>query len=246
MESRNALRPSGAAFQSTRWSSIAVAADSSDPEARQSLERLCQAYWPPLFAYALRQGRDIPSAQDLTQSFFAHFIERGYLRAADRARGRFRTFLLTCFQHFLIHEWEKTQALRRGGRFSLVSLEEHVHELETRAAEGAVASPEQLYDREWAMALLARALTRLSGEFAASGNERKYRVLSRFLDAEPGPGDYARAAEELGIHVRAVKLGVHRMRRRFGRLVRDEIRETVSTDADAQEEMQHLIKTMTL
>src|SRR6188768_3188578 len=103
-------------FTTTRWSSVARANDPTAPEARAALERLCQDYWQPLFAFALRQGRDFHAAEDLTQAFFAHFFERGYMRAVDRTRGRFRTFLLTCFQHFLVHEWEKACAAKRGGR----------------------------------------------------------------------------------------------------------------------------------
>jgi len=231
-------------FATTRWSKVAVAGDSSSPNARVALERLCQDYWPPLFAFALRQGYDTHSAQDLTQGFFAHFIERGYLRAADRTRGKFRTFLLTCFQHFIAHEWEKNRAAKRGGQFVLVSWEEHAAALESRAASAGQLQPERHYDREWGLAIMERALTRLRTEFDAAGRERHLMVLGSFLHAEAGPGEYLKAGDQLGLTERAVKLAVHRLRRRYGRLVRDEIRETVVSESDVEDEMRYLVELM--
>ncbi len=231
-------------FATTRWSTVTIASDSSSPGARAALERLCQDYWPPLFAFALRQGRDFHTAQDLTQAFFAHFIERGYLRAADRTRGKFRTFLLTCFQHFLVHEWEKQQAAKRGGRFVLLSWEEQGAALESRAASSAELPPERHFDREWALAIMERALARLQGEFAAAGRERDFQVIGRFLHVEAAPGEYLAAATQLGLTHRAVKLAVHRLRRRYGRFVREEVRETVASESDVEDELRYLVELM--
>lgn len=229
-------------FATTRWSRVAIASDSSSPGARAALESLCQEYWPPLFAYTLRQGRDSHTAQDLTQSFFSHFIERGYLRAADRTRGRFRTFLLTCFQHFLVHEWEKNHAAKRGGQFVLLSWDEHSEALESRVASGTELPPERHYDREWALAVMERALARLQEEFSVAGRDQHFQVLGHFLHAEAAPGDYLEGATQLGLAHRAVKLAVHRMRRRYGRLVREEVRETVTSDSDVEDEMRYLVE----
>ena len=231
-------------FATTRWSSVAIAGDASSPSARSALERLCQDYWPPLFAFALRQGRDFHVAQDLTQAFFAHFIERGYLRAADRTRGRFRTFLLTSFQHFLVHEWEKNRAVKRGGPFILLSWEEHCGDLESRATATPESPPERHYDREWALAIMERSLARLQAEFAAAGKETDFKLLSRFLHTEAAPGEYLTVANQLGVPDRSVKLAVHRIRRRYGRLVRDEVRETVANEADVEDEMRYLVELM--
>ncbi len=211
-----------------------------------ALERLCQDYWPPLFAFALRKGMDKPMAQDLTQAFFAHFLERGYLRAADRSRGRFRTFLLTCFQHFLIHEWEKSKAAKRGGRFVLLSWEDHAADLESRATNSVEPRPELRYDREWALIILDRALARLREDFNASGRRKQFELLGKFLHEESAPGEYTKVSAELAMSERAVKLTVHRLRRRFGRFVREEIRETVTTDADAKDEMRYLIEILSV
>ena len=229
-------------FLTTRWSTVSLAGDASSPDAQAALERLCQDYWPPLFAFALRQGRNPHSAQDLTQAFFAHFLERGYVRAADRTRGKFRTFLLTCFQHFLVHEWEKNQAAKRGGRFVLLSWDEQSAALEARTAASSELRPEIHYDREWALAIMGRALARLRAEFATAGRERTFKILGQFLHAEPTPGAYVEAGTQLDLAPRAVKLTVHRMRRRYRGLVRDEVRETVAGDSDVEDEMRYLIE----
>lgn len=231
-------------FATTRWSAVARAGDPSEPGAREALEELCRNYWPPIFAFALRQSRGFHAAQDSTQAFFARFLERGYLRAADRSRGRFRTFLLTCFQHFLTQEWEKERAVKRGGRFELVSWEEHHAALESRAEAATGLKPETHYDREWALSVMGRALTRLRREFTDAGRERHFALLGRFLQAEPGPGDYQNAARELALDPRAVKLTVHRLRRRYGRLVRDEVRETVTDASDVEDELRHLVEVL--
>ncbi|MCI0535145.1 MAG: sigma-70 family RNA polymerase sigma factor [Verrucomicrobiales bacterium] len=235
--------PSGR-FTTTRWSTVIMAGRFPSPETRGALERLCQDYWPPLFAFALRQGRDSHAAEDVTQSFFTHFLERGYLRAADRTRGRFRTFLLTCFQHFLTHEWERNRAAKRGGRFMLVSWEENAAALESRATAVSDLKPELHYDREWALAMMRRALTRLEMELVESGRGRHFEVLGRFLHAEAASGEYAAAAEQLGLIDRAVKLAVHRLRRRYGRLVREEVRETVADESDVEAELRYLVELM--
>jgi len=231
-------------FATTRWSAVARAGDPAAPEARAALDRLCRDYWPPIFAFALRQGRDFHTAQDNTQAFFARFLERGYLRAADPTRGRFRTFLLTCFQHFLTQEWEKERAVKRGGRFELVSWEEQYPGLESRAAASTTSKPAEYYDREWALSVMGRALARLRTELAGAGREGRFVLLGRFLQAEPGPGDYENAARELGLNPRAVKLAVHRLRRRYGHLVRDEVRQTVSDESDVADELRHLVEVL--
>lgn len=228
-------------FSTTRWSTVAIASDPASPDAHAALERLCQDYWPPLFAFALRKSRNPHTAEDITQAFFARFIERGYLNAADRTRGRFRTFLLTCFEHFLIHDWERNRAAKRGGHFTLLSWDEHRGALESRSA-ATESPPERHYDREWALVIMERALARLQEDFAASGRERNFQVLGRFLSAEAAPGEYAAAGEQLGLADRAVKLVVHRMRRRYGRLMRDAVRETVADESDVQDELRYLVE----
>ena len=230
-------------FLTTRWSWVDAACDLASPESLPALERLCQAYWPSLYAFALRRGRDPHLAQDLTQAFFARFIERGYLRAADRERGRFRTFLLTSFEHFLIHEWEKRRAAKRGGQYELLSWDDHRDALEARVASTAAdVSAQTVYDREWALSIMERALAALREDCQRLGQEKVFEVLGRYLHAEAVPGEYPRAAAELGLPERAVRLAVHRLRRRYGRLVRDAVRETVASEADLGDEMRYLVE----
>lgn len=244
LETDSIRRPQDERFTTTRWSAVMAAGHGSSPQAQSALEQLCLDYWPPLYAFALRRGYDRASAQDLTQAFFAHFLDRGYLKAADRTRGRFRTFLLTCFQHFLIHEWEKTQSAKRGGRYVQIPWEEYTSDLEARAAEALGSEFERHYDREWALIILDRALGRLRVEFSSAGEAMRFERLSRFLHAEPRPGEYDKVGSELTVSVRAVKVIVHRMRRRFGRLVREEIRQTVVSESDVADEMRYLIEVM--
>ncbi len=243
-EPSSAPAPVPGSFATTRWSVVALAGNPGTPEARAALARLCQDYWPAIFGFALRLRRDFHSAQDSTQAFFVRFLERGYVRAADRTRGRFRTFLLTCFQHFLTHEWEKERAMKRGGGFQFVSWEEQFAVLESRALAADGLNPETHYDREWALSVMGRALSRLQAEFAATAREAQFLRLRPFLQTEAAPGDYEQAAEELGLNARAVKLTVHRLRRRYGRLVREEIRETLTDPSDVQDELRHLVEVL--
>jgi DNA-directed RNA polymerase specialized sigma24 family protein len=230
-------------FATTRWSMVTVACDASSLDGKAALERLCQDYWRPLFAFALRKANDFHLAQDLTQTFFGHFIERGYLRAADRARGKFRTFLLTCFEHFLVHEWEKARAIKRGGKFTLVSWEEHCSVLESRVTAEELP-PQRQYDREWALAIMERALDHLQMEFVAAGKDRDFQLLRHFLHAEARAGEYLRVSSELKVTEGAVKLFVHRMRRRYGSLLRDEVRDTVASELDVEDEMRYIVELM--
>lgn len=242
LEPVNLLVDAGSRFATTRWTTVQTAIDPSSPEALSCLERLCQHYWPPLYGFARRQGNDVHTAQDLTQAFFAHFIGKGYLRAADRSRGRFRTFLLTSFSHFLTHEWEKARAEKRGGRFELTSWEEQLATLESQLACSQPAPPERDYDRQWALTALERALARLRSEFSAAGQDAHFAVLGPFLHAEAQTGEYQAIATQLGVSDRWVKVAVHRLRRRYGRLVREEIRDTVLTDSEVEDEMAYLVE----
>ncbi len=228
-------------FVTTRWSQIHLAGYGSEEEAAEALNSLCQAYWGPLYAFTCRLGHDSHQAKDFVQAFLLHFIEHGYLRAADRARGRFRTFLLTSFRHYLAHEWEKTRTLKRGGGFEIITWEEHHAALDSRLHSSPGVTPEFQFDHEWALTLLGRAFQRLEAEHAAADRQRSWEILGRFLHQEASTGDYERAAAELGCAHRTVKLSVHRLRRRLGRFVREEVRETVVSEADAADELDYLM-----
>ena len=233
---------SPSAFTTTHWSVVVAAGDVSSPQGRAALERLCRAYWQPLHAYLLRQGHTAHDAQDLTQEFFAHFLEKSYFRVADRARGRFRSFLLTALKHFVAHEWEKARAVKRGGRHSFISWEEQPEEMRASLASGADLPPERFYDQQWALTLLEQALARLRQESAANGKEQQFERLKTFLSNEPGEGAYAAAAAELGVSPGAVAVGVHRLRQRYGELVREEVANTVARREQIEDELRYLIE----
>jgi len=181
----------GRQFAATRWSIVLAAGRRSSPDSRQALESLCQTYWYPLYAYVRRRVPDVHAAQDLTQAFFASFLERNAVQAADRERGRFRSFLLTTFKHFLADDWDKAKAQKRGGGRRSIPLNldsgesryalEPVHEL----------SPERLYEKQWALTFLDHVLTRLGNEFAAKGKERQCLRSQRVRREGRGPSGAA-------------------------------------------------------
>ena len=227
-------------FATTQWSAVFLAGQESSPEATLALERLCANYWYPLYAYVRRKGRTVEEAQDLTQEFFAHFLERKYFRHADRNRGRFRTFLLTSLGHFVINEWTKANREKRGGGQRIVSLDEEMAEARF-TAEPAEQPSETLYDRGWAGVLLDRALTALNIEFAQAGKQELFARLKIYVWGEKNSLSYREMAEQLGMTEQAVKTSVHRLRKRYGELLRLEVAQTVLTAGDVEEELRYLI-----
>jgi len=233
--------PSGATFfDTTHWSVVSAAADSVSPDAAGALETLCRTYWYPLYAYIRRKGYSAADAQDMTQEFFCRLIGKHYLRSVDRSAGSFRSFLLACVNHLLANEWDKAQTLKRGGGRQLISL--NSEEAESRfAQEGSVSdTPERAFDRRWALTLLDQALVRLRVEFTNAGKLQQFDLLKGFLSDLAGEGDYAAIAETLGLDANGVAVAVHRLRRRYREIVRAEIAQTVTTDAELDAEMDHL------
>src|ERR1017187_4629949 len=161
-------RPSAGAFSTTHWSVVA-AAGSNLAGAAGALEQLCGKYWYPIYAFIRRRGSDHHQAEDLTQAFFAHLLESEALRKADRNRGKFRTFLLAALTHFLANEWDKQQTLKRGGRRQFVSLDETVAEDRYRQEPVEALTPEKLFERRWALALLEQVLARLGQDYVKAG-----------------------------------------------------------------------------
>ena len=231
----------GGAFATTHWSVVGKAGRTADREAEAALGRLCGEYWPPLYAYVRRHGHSREEAQDLTQEFFARLIGKQYVRQADRRRGRFRTFLLGALKHFLANEWDKLQTVKRGGREAFVSWDA------LRAEECFVQEPshdvtaEKAYDRRWAVALLDQALRALRDECAPNGEDPLFNALQgRLVDPEPAAA-WGTLAAQLGLSEGAVKMRAHRLRRRFGELLREEVGRTVSTPEELEEELRHLL-----
>jgi RNA polymerase sigma-70 factor (ECF subfamily) len=233
--------PEGAAvFATTHWSVVLDAGANETPRARAALTSLCRAYWYPLYAYVRRRGYTAPDAQDLTQEFFARLLQQNWLQQADRQRGKFRTFLLTALSHFLANEWDKAKAQKRGGTVQFVPLQLDDAETKYGMEPTDPKTPEQCYERRWAVTLLEQVLSRLQEEHRVEEKMPLFEALKPCLAGDKDAQPYKSLAATLGISEGAVKVAVHRMRQRYRQLLREEIANTVASPAEVEEEMQHL------
>jgi len=231
---------SSSPFVTTHWSVVLSAKEGSSEEAEVALERLCCTYWWPLYAFARRRGYGAHDAQDLTQDFFTHLLARDFLRAVDRNKGTFRSFLLASLKNFLAKDWRRANAQKRGGQFTFISTDAEYAEQQYVQVQSADLSPEQLFDRQWATTLLKQALSRLQEEFAAAGKGARFDALKVFLTGEREAGSYANLAARLETTEAALKMAVSRLRERYGELLRAEIANTVSDPAEVEEELRAL------
>jgi RNA polymerase sigma-70 factor (ECF subfamily) len=228
-------------FTTTHWSVVLSAQQGTQVQAGQALEKLCRTYWYPLYAFARRQGHDVSAAQDLTQGFFARLLAKDYLEQVHRDKGKFRSFLLAAFKHFMSDERSRATAAKRGGGQILISLDEF--EPEDRYAHEPVTdlSPEKIFERHWALALIEKALANLEDECRANGKGALFDALKVFLEDGAGSGNYSPVAVALGMSAGAIAVAVHRLRQRYRELVRQEIANTVRTVSEIDEEMRHLL-----
>jgi RNA polymerase sigma-70 factor (ECF subfamily) len=227
-------------FATTHWSLIVAARDGEAAEARPALAALCRAYWYPLYAYIRQQGHPADEAQDLTQEFFARFLEKDFLGVVDPDKGTFRSFLLAACRHFLANERDRERAQKRGGGHAPVSLDLEDAEARFGREPGHTLTAEKLFERRWALALLQEVLTRLRAEHAARDKEAVFDRLRGFLVGERQPGGHAAAAAELGLTEGAVKVAVHRLRQRYRELIREEIARTVPDPGAIDDEIRAL------
>ena len=237
----NSATPSSDApgvFPNTRWSVVLAATQPNWPESAAALETICRAYWHPLYAYVRRSGHPPHDAQDLTQEFFRRLLEKQWLQDADREKGRLRTFLILALKHFLANEWRRASTQKRGGDHPHVPLDTALTESSLTA--DATLSPEQTFDRQWALTLLDLSLKKLQAEFAAAGKAGDFDKLKSCLMAEHGAIDYSATARQLGINSGAARVAVHRLRKRFRQLYREEIAQTLTDGADLDGELRHL------
>jgi RNA polymerase sigma-70 factor (ECF subfamily) len=229
-------------FSTTRWSQVLAAGSGTGAGGAEALASLCEAYWHPLYAYVRRCGYDAERAQELTQEFFAKLLEKHFLRDADPARGRFRSFLLAAMRHFLSNERDRLSAEKRGGRVAIVSMEiETAEGLYTREVPDN-ETPDVIFERRWALTTLERALARLRTEFKRAGKDALLLRLEGFLTGDADATPYAAVAVELGMSEAAVKVAVHRLRKRYGALLRDEILQTVSDPGEVDDEIRELFR----
>jgi RNA polymerase sigma-70 factor (ECF subfamily) len=231
-------------FATTQWSLVLAAGRRGSVDGEEALARLCSLYWYPIFAFVRRQGHPADEAQDLTQGFFARLLEKDDLRAADRSRGRFRSFLLSACQHFLANEWDRQLAGKRGGGQVPVSIDVAAAEGRYERALAHSETPERLYDRQWCLTLLAGVLDDLRLDYEAAGRERVFDRLKDFLTAEEDAGTHADAARELGMSAAAVKVAVHRLRRRYREALRRRVAETVESATEVDDEIRHLLRAL--
>jgi RNA polymerase sigma-70 factor (ECF subfamily) len=210
------------------------------------LATLCELYWYPLYAFVRRRGYDPDAAQDLTQAFFARVIEKAYLRDATPTRGRFRSFLLGSLKHFLANEWDHAHALKRGGAVTMLPLEVELQQGETRYRLEPVndETPERLFERQWGLTLLERVVSRLRDEQNEADKGALFDALKPALTGEPLDETYAQLGERLGLSEGAVKVAVHRLRRRIRTLLQEEIARTVESPDDVEDEIQHLFEVL--
>jgi DNA-directed RNA polymerase specialized sigma24 family protein len=226
-------------FATTQWSLILAAAGSRSTDAEEALSRLCSLYWYPVFAFVRRQGHSADEAQDLTQGFFTRLLEKRELANADQERGRFRSFLLTACRHFIANEHDRMRTIKRGGGAAAIPID--VLEAEGRYERTLVnvETPERLYERQWALTLMAVVLDGLRNEYAAAGNESLFDRLSEFV-TDP-TGTYSDAARDLDMTVPAVKMAVHRLRRRYREALRERVADTVGSPEEVDDEIRHLM-----
>ncbi len=229
-------------FPSTHWSIVLAARRRGATEpARAALAALCEAYWYPLYAYVRRRGHDSEEARDLTQAFLTRLLERGFLPGARPERGKFRSYLLGALKHFLANEWDREHARKRGGEQSILPLDFASGESRYRLEPADARTPETIYERRWALAVLEAVLGRLAREYESAGKSDTFGQLRPFLTGEGERGSYSRLAEETSMTQGALKVAVHRLRRRYRELLRAEIAQTVETPAQIEAELRHLL-----
>jgi RNA polymerase sigma factor (sigma-70 family) len=228
-------------FATTHWTVVIAAGQSQTPLARAALDELCQAYWYPLYAYVRRRGHSPEDAEDLTQEFFRTLIEKEYLKSADRDKGRFRAFLLVALQRFLANEWDRARAQKRGGGVAAVRLDTSAAETRYQVEPGTDVNAERVYDRGWAMALLAKAMSRLRAEFVHAGRADEFEQTKECLTADRGSLDYPSLAARTGMSEGALRVAIHRLRKRFREVFREEVANTVPDPLEIDGEMRHLM-----
>lgn len=230
----------GDIFATTHWTVVLAAGRQRSPQADRALEELYRTYWFPLYAYTRRRGHTKEDAEDLTQAFFARLLEKNYLAQLDSEKGKFRAFLLASLKHFLANERDKAHAQKRGGGNLVMSLDWETADTKFQVTDTQEPSPDKAFDREWALALLAKVIERLQAECAADGKAKLFEQLKRFLMAGQAETAQRETANALGMEEGAVRVAVHRLRKRYRQLLRDEIANTLANSAMVDEEMRAL------
>jgi RNA polymerase sigma factor (sigma-70 family) len=224
-----------ARFATTQWSMVLKAGQGAE----EALVKLCQKYWPPLYAFIRRRGHTIHEAQDLTQTFFVHLLENRIFEAVAPSKGRFRSFLLVSLKHFLDNEWHKSRTIKRGGRQVFISWDELRPADRDLLSPSDQMTPERLFNRRWVLMLLDRVISRLRVECVAARKGELFEALKDYLTGD-GPKSYQQLATELDMTEGAVKVTIHRLRRRLAELIREQIGQTVEKPEEINDEIREL------
>jgi RNA polymerase sigma-70 factor (ECF subfamily) len=236
--------PGPPAFNTTCWTVLGSVDSDESVVAAAALEHLCTTYWSPVYAYARCAGNSPDDALDLTQGFFEKLIEGRKFTQADKERGRFRSFLLVSFKNYISNQRAKANAVRRGGRVTFVPIDQSNAESSFRIEPVDRSSPDRAFDRQWALALLDTVMTQLRNQYARSCDERLFDTLQPCLASGRDRHSYAELAGQLQMTEGAVKVAVHRMRKRYRELLRKEVLETVADPAAAETELKHLFEAL--
>ncbi|MES2661270.1 MAG: sigma-70 family RNA polymerase sigma factor [Verrucomicrobiota bacterium] len=228
-------------FATTRWTVVRAAGSTASPQVDEALESLCAAYWFPLYAYVRRHGFPKEDAEDLTQAFFAKLLERRDFAGLKQENGRFRAFLLAAMKNFLSNERDRAGRLKRGGAITHLSLDWQDADTQFRIADGKQIPPDEAFDREWAIALLERVIIRLRDEWTADGKAERFEQLKGFLTSGKGEIRYAETAALTGMDESALRVAVHRLRKSYRAMLREEVAGTLSDPAMVEEELAVLL-----
>ena len=232
------------AFPHTRWTLVLAAARTPSPESAAALERLCGSYWYPLYAFVRRSGYALADAEDLTQEFFARLLEHNWIAHADRHKGRFRSFLLMAMKRFLAKEWDKVKTIKRGGQVRLIPLQLDAAETSYSREPADTRTPEQVYEKQWALTLLESVLKLLREDYARDGKGALFHKLEPCLIGGRETQPYAALGAELGMTEGAARVAVCRLRERYRECLKEEIAHTVASAAEVEEELRHLLRVM--
>jgi RNA polymerase sigma-70 factor (ECF subfamily) len=229
-------------FATTHWSVVLAAGQEDSALAQRALETLCHAYWYPLYAYVRRKGYGPEEAQDLTQEFFAQLIAKDHVRLADRNKGKFRSFLMATLDYFLAREWKRAHRQKRGGQFTFISLDEHPPEERYQLEPADPDTPETKFLRQWALTVLKQTMAALEKECQANGKGLLFREAKNLISGERHGAAYAEISKTLNMAEGATRVAVHRLRQRFGELLRCEVAHTVTREEEVDEELRYLFQ----
>ena len=236
--------PAPRVFATTHWSVVLAAGRDDAVPAQRALETLCRDYWYPIYVYVRRKGHGPDDAQDLTQEFFTQLIAKEQFRLADKSKGKFRTFLLAMLDYFLARQWSRAHRQKRGGQFTFISIDEQGPEERYQLEPADHDTPEKKFLRHWALMLLKHTMNALQSECEANGKARLFREVKHVLSGERDTTTYAEVGQRLGMGEGAVRVAVHRLRQRYGELLRQEVAQTVADEAEVDDELKFLVRTL--